>query len=217
MISKKRGETSYKETVFGIIPRSKLILLEIEGIKKAWDFVLGKRKRGKISVTPDFIKKLHKTGFAWIFPKTGGKFRKIEVVVSKHTPPKFHLILQLLENYCQDIQIRLNYLPTIDNPDFLNELIELLTWIHHRFLWIHPFQDYNGRIGRLLVNVILLNLDLPPIELKVETKHGRKKYIESLQEADAGDYKKLRKIIESAIMESIEELEGLKNKIAPIK
>ena len=39
-MSKRLGETSYKETAFGIIPRSKLIPLEIEGIKKAWEFVL---------------------------------------------------------------------------------------------------------------------------------------------------------------------------------
>jgi len=79
--------------------------------------------------------------------------------------------------------------------------------MHHRFLWIHPFQDYNGRIGRLLINVVLFNLKLPPIELKVETKSGRKKYVESLQKADLGSYKKLEKMIESAVKESIRELE----------
>lgn len=211
MTTKKQGETSYRETAFGIIPRSKLILLEIEGIKKAWDFVLDKRKRGKISITPDFIKKLHQVGFAWIFPKTGGKFRKIKVTVSKHTPPDFYLIPQLMENYCQDIKTRLKYLPKIDNSNFLSELIEFLTWIHHRFLWIHPFQDYNGRIGRLLVNVVLFNLNIPPIELKVETKQHRKKYVKSLQDADEGNYEKLEKIIKSAIKESIKELEKMKN------
>lgn len=112
-----------------------------------------------------------------------------------------------MENYCQDIKTRLKHLPKIDNSDFLNELIELLAWIHHRFLWIHPFQNYNGRIGRLLINVILLNLDLPPVELKIETELGRKKYIKALQKANDGDYTKLEKIIESAIKESIKEFE----------
>lgn len=210
MILKKQGETSYKKTSFGIIPRSKLILFEIEGIKRVWDFILKKHKRGKIAIMPHFIKKLHEVGFTWIFSKTGGNFRKIEVVVSKHTPPKFYLIPQLTEDYCQDIKERLKHLPIIDNTNFLNELIEFLAWAHHRFLWIHPFQDYNGRIGRILINVILLNLDLPPIGLKVETKRGRKKYIKSLQEADAGNYKKLEKIIELAIKESINELEKSK-------
>jgi len=35
MTTKKQGETSYKETAFGIIPRSELISLEITGIKRA--------------------------------------------------------------------------------------------------------------------------------------------------------------------------------------
>ena len=64
MTVKKQGETSYKQTAFGIIPRSKLIPLEIEGIKKSWDFVLEKRKQNKIIITPDLIKKLHAVGFA---------------------------------------------------------------------------------------------------------------------------------------------------------
>ncbi|MDP2951481.1 MAG: Fic family protein [bacterium] len=187
MATKKIGETSYKETAFGIIGRSKLIPLEIEGIKRAWDFVLQKQKTGKTQITSEFIKKLHFVGFAWIFPKTGGKFRTIEVVVSKHTPPKSYLIPELMLNFCEDLKTRIKRMPKMTEKDFSNTLIILLAWAHHRFLWIHPFQDYNGRIGRLLTNIILLNLNFPPIELKVETKTGRKRYVSALQEADKGN------------------------------
>ncbi|MFA6285154.1 MAG: Fic family protein [Parcubacteria group bacterium] len=205
-MKKRIGETSHKQTAFGIIPRSKLIPLEIEGIKRAWDFVLQKSDKSKMLITPDLIKKLHEVGFAWIFPDTGGKFRKIDVRVSKHDPPKFFLVSQLISDFTEDLKIRTKHLPKIENKDFFEELISLLSWAHHRFLWIHPFQDYNGRIGRLLINIILLNLDLPPIELKVETKAGRKKYIEALQSADDGDYRKLEKIIRSALEEATEEV-----------
>lgn len=205
-MKKRIGETSHKQTAFGIIPRSKLIPLEIEGIKRAWDFVLQKSEKGKILLTPDLIKKLHEIGFAWIFPESGGKFRKIDVRVSKHIPPKFFLVPQLVSEFAKDLKARAKHLPKIENRNFFEELIMLLSWTHHRFLWIHPFQDYNGRIGRLLVNIILLNLDLPPVEIKVETKDGRKKYIEALQSADNGDYRKLEKIIRSAIEEAIKEV-----------
>lgn len=202
-MKKRIGETSYKQTAFGIIPRSKLIPLEIEGTKRAWDFVLRENSKGKISITPELIKKLHKVGFAWISPEYGGKFRKIDVRVSKHTPPKFYLVPQLISEYTKDLKVRLKHLPNIENKNFFEELVSFLAWAHHRFLWIHPFQDYNGRVGRLLVNVILLNLDLPPIELKVETKAGRKKYIKALQSADDGDYRKLERIFRSALEESV--------------
>lgn len=68
-MTKRQGETSYRKTAFGIIPRSKLIPLEIEGIKRAWDFVLKEHKKTKIPITPALIKKLHNLGFAWIFPE----------------------------------------------------------------------------------------------------------------------------------------------------
>lgn len=205
-MTKKLGETSFQETAFGIIPRSKLILLEIEGIKRAWDFVLGQERKTKIFITPEFIKKLHQVGFGWIFPETSGKFRRIEVTVSDHIPPKYYLLPQLMDSYCQDIKERLKHLPTFNQPDFVKELIDLLSWTHHRFLWIHPFKDYNGRIGRLLINVILLNLNLPPIELKVETKSGRRRYVDALAKADNGDDSVLVKLIQEAIEETSREI-----------
>jgi Fic family protein len=205
-MAKRKGETSYKETAFGIIPRSKLIPLEIEGIKRAWDFVLRKNEKGKLPLTPDFIMGLHRIGFGWIFPKMGGKYRTIEVTVSKHTPPRFYLIPQLMMEFLEDLKTRIKHLPKIEEEIFLEELISLLAWSHDKFLWIHPFQDYNGRIGRLLNNVILLSLNLPPINLNVDTKANRSKYIDALQYADSHDYSRLERIMKSAIVKAIENL-----------
>src|SRR3989338_9117080 len=209
-MAKRLGETSYKETAFGIIPRSKLIPLEIEGIKKAWDFVLKKSAKNKLSLTTSFIQEIHQVGFGLIFPELGGRFRKIDVTVSKYIPPKFYLVPQEMDNFTKDLQVRIKHLPKIDDEKFLDELISLLSWSHHKFLWIHPFQDYNGRIGRLLINIILLNLNLPPIELKVETTAGRKNYIKALQLADDHNYTKLENIIKSAIDEMAKELNSKK-------
>lgn len=205
-MAKRKGETSYKKTAFGIIPRSKLILLEIEGIKKAWDFILQNNEKGKLPLKPEFIKQIHRAGFSWIFPNLGGKYRIIEVKVSKHIPPKFFLVPQLMIEFTMDLQTRMKHLPKIEDEKFLDELVSLIAWAHHKFSWIHPFQDYNGRIGRLLNNVILLNLNLPPIELKVETTSGRNSYVKALQLADNHNYSKLEKIIKSAMEESIKEL-----------
>ena len=202
MIKRHKGETSYKETTFGIIPRSQLIPLEIEGVKHAWDFILKQNKKGTISITSAFLQKTHHIGFGWIFPEMGGKFRLIEVTVSGHKPPPAHQIHPLMKDFTEDLKIRLKHLPLLEHG-FLDELIDLLAWAHHRFLWIHPFTDYNGRIGRLLMSMILLNLDFPPIELKIETKIGRANYIKALQEADKGFYNPLKKLIRSALEETV--------------
>jgi len=47
---------------------------------------------------------------------------------------------------------------------------------------------------------------LPPIELQVETKSGRQKYIKALQTADEGDLEKFKKLIEAAVQEASKSL-----------
>lgn len=203
---RRKGETSYKETAFGIIPRSQLIFLEIEGIQRAWNFVL-KNTKTNTQATSEFLKEIHRIGFGWIFPTMGGRFRKIDVEVSNHRPPAFYHVPQLMQDFCADLAERLRHMPSPNTSQFLSELLTLLAWTHHRFLWIHPFQDYNGRLARLLTNIILLKLNLPPIELQVETKTGRKKYIHALQAADKGHLVKLEKLIRSAIEEAVKEID----------
>lgn len=188
------------------MPRAKLIPLEIEGIKRAWDFVVERSSNGKILITPVTLQKIHKIGFGWIFPDMGGKFRTINVTVSTHTPPSYYEVPLLMKVFCDDLSERINHLPKIHEPNYIVVLIELLAWAHHQFLWIHPFQDYNGRIGRLLINIILLNLVLPVIELKVETRVSRNLYIKALQAADDYNLDPLKKIITQALEEAAREI-----------
>ncbi len=59
---------------------------------------------------------------------------------------------------------------------------------HHRFVWIHPFFDGNGRTVRLLMNLFLMRQGYPPA---IILKQDRRKYYEALNRANKGNYGKL--------------------------
>lgn len=73
------------------------------------------------------------------------------------------------------------------NPLELNA-IELATVFHHKFVYIHPFFDGNGRTVRLAMNLLLMRHGFPPA---IILKTDRKKYYDALNQANKGSYYKL--------------------------
>ena len=61
---------------------------------------------------------------------------------------------------------------------------ELAAATHYEITRIHPFDDCNGRVARLMLNLILLRAGYPPIVIKIEE---RRRYLEALEEADRGN------------------------------
>ncbi|MEI6776311.1 MAG: Fic family protein [Chloroflexales bacterium] len=87
-----------------------------------------------------------------------------------------------------------------DVPDYLRQW---LAWIdsaealayhpvvraaiaHHGFEAVHPFSDGNGRVGRLLLNLMLMRSGYPPALILREWRLG---YIHALEAANTGDYR----------------------------
>lgn len=202
--TKPQGATSYKETTFGIISRQKLLDLEIEGTKKGLEYLQKLIKREKnIEITASFVCKLHEISFGWIFPQWAGKYRKIQVTYSDKEAPGYFLIPELIINLCRDLNERMKHLPPDREDKFIIDVVKLLAWFQHRFVFIHPFQDYNGRTARMLTILILLKLRLPVIELKAETGEDRKRYLKAMQTADDNDYSIFEKLIGEALSESM--------------
>lgn len=104
--------------------------------------------------------------------------------------------------------------------------VELAAEFHYKFVCIHPFDDGNGRIARLLMNYILLKNGLPPVIIKSVDK---KNYLLALNKADVGDLKafteyiakqlvwSLELSIKAAKGESIEEEDDIDKEIAVLK
>lgn len=59
--------------------------------------------------------------------------------------------------------------------------VELASLFHYRYIRIHPFEDGNGRVARLMVNYILARHNWPMVVVRNNNKN---KYIDALHETD---------------------------------
>jgi Fic family protein len=137
-----------------------------------------------INVTPEWICRLHKDVAGSLFPEWAGRFRDVNVQVGSHTPPPFCEVPVYVRLYCDDLATRLSNI--IKEKD-AGEIVGLLAWADWRFQWIHPFKDFNGRVGRILLSAILFKLKLPPTETASVEPNERRRYLDALRSADSGD------------------------------
>ena len=87
-------------------------------------------------------------------------------------------------------------------------MAELLAWADWRFQWIHPFKDFNGRVGRILLTAILFKLRLPPAETAAVEPKEREEYLKALRSADRGDISALTEIWLNRLLKAIENEES---------
>ena len=188
---------------------------EIANGERAMAFIEENIEEGS-KITNHFIRELHHLAVEGLDEKaegdkTPGAFRTWKVVISKssHLPPKHHLV----QGYMDELVQFINH-----NDPEKYELIKTAI-AHHRFTWIHPFGNGNGRVVRLLTYALLIKYGFNVKKGKLLNPtavfcNDRDFYYEMLAKADQGTDKKILNWCEyvlKGILEEITKIDKLTN------
>lgn len=138
--------------------------LEAVGHRDAFLYVQDLVK-DKVSFSESIIKQIH-TLVLMDRPEDRGVYRRIPVRImgAYHVPSDPVLVPEQMENLVAEFSANKKMHP-----------IERATMFHLKFEGIHPFVDGNGRTGRLILNLMLMQAGYPPINVKYS---DRKRYYE---------------------------------------
>ncbi len=139
----------------------------------------------QVVVTPEWLCLRHQALAGVLFPAWAGRYRDVNVQVGPHTPPPFYEVPGLVRSFCDDLAERLRHVRPAEGDAL--RVSELLAWTDWRLQWIHPFKDFNGRIGRVLLAAVLYKLALPHVVTAPLEQDVRRRYLDALHAADGGD------------------------------
>lgn len=142
------------------------------------------------------VRQIHALILRAIDDDNAGRYRTVPVAIagSRHVPP-----------------------PPVEVPPRMDDLFQWFrgeaqalhpvrraAHFHHRFVYIHPFVDGNGRTARLLMNLILMGEGYPPAILKADPDR-RVAYMDALEAASVqGDLQPFERLVAEAVEESLD-------------
>jgi Fic family protein len=208
---------TYGETkaliLFGITAQGKPLKdhFEITGHNEAINWIIDLVK-GDTELTEAFIRQLHtlllkESHYKEARTQNGNPTRR-KIEVGKYKSQPNHVVTVTGETF---------YFATPEEtPARMHELIEwfrkekektdvnpiiLSALFHYRFIRIHPFDDGNGRVARILMNFILMQFGYPPAIIKTEDKEN---YYAVLRLADVGELEPFIEYIAQNLVRSLE-------------
>ena len=163
--------------------------LEAKNHEEAMSFlfeVVDSKKRATLS--HHLIRQLHQLIVKDTESSIAGSYRSTDVQIlgSHHRPPPGYQVHGQMTKFLTWLsESKKKYHP-----------IEFAALAHHRFVAIHPFEDGNGRTGRLLMNLLLMREGYP---VAIIQKNDRNKYYRALDYADSGELRAIVRMVAQAV------------------
>ena len=165
-------------------------IYEAKNLSRVMEYVRGKSLNKNLDIKTLLL--LHEMLIGGIDDEIAGRFRaKGEFVrVGTHIAPHPEYLNKMIESFLDDFMSDISSFPT-----------DKIAKFHLDFEKAHPFNDGNGRIGRVIINYQLQRINIPVIIIRDKDK---KNYYEAFNKYnDLKDTKLMEKVIALAVIESL--------------
>ncbi len=161
---------------------------EAKNLARVFEYL--KKKVDDLKLNKDLITFLHQMLISVIDDSIAGRFRKAGeyVRIGTHIAPAPEYIDMMIDNLLYEFE---------NSDEFI---LERVAKFHLDFETIHPFNDGNGRIGRVLTNFQLLKAGYPPIIIRDKEKADYYKAFKTYREN--GNTKEMGRVLYLALLES---------------
>jgi len=174
-------------------------------------------------ITLDTILRVHRTMFGAIMPEIAGRFRVNGEDVKKLKciePPPGRLVREHMYAFWRELDAKLSVIPRHPKKMTMTQIkkwrtqvFDVATRVQHQIAAIHPFCEGNGRMARLMTNLILSRYGLPPSQVKYEKKEDKERYLAALCQIDLhGNYEPLKVSIIKSVFEAYKKEQKLRQR-----
>lgn len=172
-------------------------------------------------ITLNVILLIHGVFFEYANPDIAGRFRKTGEDIKKLKciePPLGNIVMEKMYGFWRELDIRVSHFPQKPRivkgkksskktlQEWNDQVVGLAAWTQYKITSIHPFCEGNGRMARLMTNLILYRFGLQPTDIKYEGEN-KKLYLDALCQIDnEDDFRPLRQLITKGIITSYRKL-----------
>jgi len=175
---------------------------EAKNLSAALDFLEELAGNSSRSITEADVRQIHFLVLKGISDADAGRYRtaQVEIGGSQFNPTAPESIPAEMEEFGIWLQEA-----SVPGTLFLTDEALLAACAAHTwFVTIHPFIDGNGRVARLLMNLILMRFGFP---IAVITREDRLRYYDALELSQSSDLTAFVALVSESVDESLEEYE----------
>ena len=176
---------------------------EAKNLSAALDFLEQLASNRYQPISEHDIRQIHALVLKGIDDRSAGAYRNSQVTISgsKYTPPGPESVGPKMREF--GIWLETASVAATQSESLTSALVNAAV-AHTWFVTIHPFVDGNGRVARLLMNLILMRSGYP---IAIITREDRLRYYDALEESQTSNLSPFIGLVAECIQESLEEYE----------
>lgn len=194
--SEYEPRSSVLKNRLGIRSKQRMDALEFEALRKTQKHFF-QATATSTQIDNRWILAIHKHFLGALYP-WGGRYRTVNLSKPGFAWPPASLVSKNMATF--EKEVLKNHTPC--RPETLKKVAESIAIVHAELLLIHPFREGNGRVARIVADLMALQAGHPPPNFGFQRRNNRKRYLEAVKKGYLGDYSRLTEVIIEAIRRS---------------